>query len=78
MEETFLDQFFFYKGWDEGNGPLSIQVYDVTWKKDFGPFKRNDLDDTILVDFEKGVIQSYNNNGDIVKSCKIDIVVKEN
>lgn len=52
----------FWEGWDEGDMNVTI-FYNVEFYEDFGIFKKGEKFNIISIDYNKGIIQSYNDEG---------------
>jgi hypothetical protein len=61
---------FKWQGWD-GIDILLNYYYDVTFTEDFGTFKKGDVFESIMVDYQNGFIESYDKEGNVLKTQKI-------
>lgn len=59
------------------NGPGQFQFYNVSFTEDFGPFKKNEFIDTLYMDHEKGLVEQYDDEGNVVKGCRVKYTVVE-
>lgn len=57
---------FTWKGWDDQD-TLVHSYYQVEFIEDFGSFKKSDKFSCITVDYGKGFVEAYNDEGEIVK-----------
>lgn len=58
-----------WEGWDEP-GPGGLQFYEVEFYRDFGPFKEGECFGCVYVDFGKGILEAYTEDGqDVAKRC---------
>lgn len=56
-------------GWDSVD-MLFNNYYDVEFTEDFGVFKSGDKFTSISVNYDKGVVEAYDENGEPVKQQK--------
>jgi hypothetical protein len=72
MEKEFQEVIIPFKwtGWNEMD-ILMNSYYNVTFTDDFGAFKKNDTFSSITVDYQKGLVEGYNDDGsEVTKSQK--------
>ena len=61
---------FTWKGWDDQD-TLVHSYYDVEFTEDFGLFQKGDKYSCMTVDYGNGIIEVYNDEGEvIIKSQK--------
>jgi hypothetical protein len=53
---------FTWKSWDMQD-VLANSYYDVTFAEDFGVFKSGESFKSVFVDYGKGIVESYNEEG---------------
>ena len=58
-----------WNGWDEVDILMNI-YYNVTFTGDFGVFKNEEKFTSVLVDYQKGVIEGYDDAGEVLKTQK--------
>lgn len=61
---------FEWSGWDEVS--ILMNIYsDVEFTEDFGSFKKDEKFRSILVDYQKGLIEAYSEDGSkVIRSQK--------
>lgn len=59
-----------WNNWDEYD-VLIFQYYDVTFIEDFGMFKKGDFAKFLSVNYEKGIIEEYNEDGTKVMKTQL-------
>lgn len=62
-----------WKSWDEFD-ILANFYFGVTFTDDFGSFKKGEVFESIMVDLQKGVIESYDKEGNVLRSQKMKCV----
>lgn len=62
-----------WKGWDEFD-ILANFYFGVTFIDDFGAFKKGEVFESLLVDLQKGIIESYDKEGKVSRSQKMKCV----
>lgn len=63
---------FEWSGWDEMD-ILMNSYYNVTFTGDFGNFKKGESFSSITVDYQKGLVEGYNDDGsEVTKSQKFN------
>ena len=58
------------------NDGVIVQFENATFKKDFGPFKKDDVAYVLAFDLDEGTLTEYDGADDIVRQCKIEFAVK--
>lgn len=57
-------------GWDS-HDILLTSFYEVEFYNDFGPFKAGEKYSSVSIDYQKGIVEAYNEEGtEVVKSCE--------
>lgn len=68
VQETIIP--FKWNGWDEVD-ILMNTYYGATFTEDFGSFKKDEKYSSILVDYQKGLVEGYNEEGtEVIRSQK--------
>lgn len=68
-------EFFNWDGYDQP-GDWALQFYDVEFIKEIGPFKIGDKFDCVVIDFERGVMESYDREGKVLNTVEVGLRVK--
>lgn len=73
-DKIMLDEIFSAVGFDEADN-LVFVFYDVTFKRDFGPWKANQQIGGLNVDLNKGIFEEFNDEGNkIINQCKVNLI----
>jgi hypothetical protein len=62
MDRNILEDMFKHGGWDILD-TMSFVFYDAVFKQDFGPINKGDTFGSISVDFDKGILETYDTEG---------------
>lgn len=68
MEKEIFDFDDFVDGCHE-----FLSFSGVTFKKDFGPWKKGDKVESLVIELCDSAFKEYTNEGEVVKSCKFTI-----
>lgn len=71
-ENDFIQNIVDATGWDTVD-LCAIQVYNATFKVDFGPWKKGQTIHTLVVHFLEGKMTEYDEKAEIVKSINLSI-----
>lgn len=71
-----ISSIFSYKA-SEVLDSVSIQYYNCTFKKDFGPWKQGDECGCMYVDYVLFTMKQYTNDGDVIAQCEFMLDPKE-
>ncbi len=72
---TTIEHSIFKWGQWEEVGVGEFQFYQCDFVKDFGPWKKGMCAATILISYAESVMKEYDDNGNIVRECKIKLEV---
>lgn len=65
-----------FSGWDEVDCYGDMQMYNVVFLEDFGPFKKGETVNSLVRLDSKGLLQEYCVDGAKGRECQIVYVVK--
>ena len=54
-----------FEGWDDID-TLAFNHYNAEFTEDFGVFKKGQKFDSLMVDFEKGIMEAYDQDGEVL------------
>lgn len=61
---------FLWDGWDQIEVNF-MQFYNVDFYQDFGPFLKGENFSSVSVDYLKGILEAYSEDGkEVIKRCK--------
>jgi hypothetical protein len=63
-----------YGGWDMAGDYGEVQLYDVEFTDDFGPFKKGEKVENLLVSQSQGIIADYDDGGERLRTVNIKYV----
>lgn len=71
-----IEKLFSYDGWDESNGPMSIQIYDARALRNFGKFQVGKVYSCVAFMFNNysSVIECYDGDGALLFSQPVELV----
>lgn len=70
MDRDLVKEMVDFSGWDDIDTG-TMQFYEATFKKDFGPWKKGQTVETLSINFLSGVMESYF-EGKVVLATKFD------
>ena len=77
MEEDMEKEYFDWDGWDQME-IMDFLFYNVKFVKDLGCFKKGEEFGSLILSYEKGIIEAYNKDEtEVVKSQKFTWQAKE-
>lgn len=70
-------EIFTWNHWDQLD-TMGFSFYDCVFIKDFGPWKAGHKANTMFVDYAKGIIKEYSEDGTrLVNKVQITLAIKE-
>jgi hypothetical protein len=69
-----IDALVEFEDWHDGDATF-ILVGPATFRRDFGPWKKGEVVDTLSLDYSRGVLEEHNERGDLVRRVAVCLAI---
>ena len=68
-----IEKLFSYDGWDEVDGPMSIQIYKAQALRNFGKFQVGKVYSCVAFMLDECVVECYDDDGALLFSQSVEL-----